>query len=129
MSVNPEPYEGICPKCGKWNNLDERTGWCHRCTYPSLYTGDRPQDVKDRIHELRQEGMSREAAQRQAYAERRPNCVICGDPISYGRVTSLFCGKELCRKISARFSYLTRYGGKTREEALAKILEENASRD
>src|SRR5436190_12610216 len=130
MEAQSRTYEGLCPRCGKWfENLNERTVWCRKCTFPLLYTTDRPERIMNRVSELRAEGMTREAAQKQAYSEGKPNCIICGVQISYAKVGAILCGTNPeCKRVRNRISYLTLKLGMSKEEAVAKAKEEHADR-
>lgn len=115
----------ICRNCGnEVEELDEYTGFCYNCSPKRCERCNKRSVPKgkhfcnsctriiwlethaDEIEELQSGGLSLTAARQAIYANNRPVCLVCHQPMNHANVSASFCQRTKdCR--SARRRYRT----------------------
>ena len=124
-------YEGVCPSCGKFADLDEMTGWCSECSPATLQKAfSRLESYlaknADEIEHYMVQGYSLSQSVDKLHSpQSRPTCIVCGNVIKRASRSSIFCRRTTaCKKYARRYIYLYQTKRLSKAEALAKIFEE-----
>lgn len=134
----------VCSNCGDFvERLQDSTGWCPSCSSPtSRYCscGTELTNGKSKCGSCRYElflttnadaleyylakGYTLEAAKQQVFADNRPNCICCGEPIHGGRQGAAFFCSRYKRCKSAKRRYRTLRERYPSTVALQKVQQE-----
>lgn len=147
----PATYEGLCPSCGSWDDLDVSMGWCTSCVEASVPAGTCIRCKKhfsqdnngarricsicrkvewfhrngDALDRMRAEGFSAETAIRLVAKNNRPTCISCGEFIKNGTAgVHIFCRKhDKCKTAARRYRYYRNLKGMNAQEAIEAVKE------
>lgn len=139
----------VCPSCGAFEELDEYTGWCAKCTGHVVNTSDVRYCVRcsaafvsdssefichackeerwanEIEHVMATKNISYTRARQLVAIDNQAVCLCCGDVMPRAtRGRHLFCSKQKCKSASRRLKHLRLGKGLTHSKALAQILNE-----
>src|SRR6266404_2066220 len=132
----------VCPSCGSFDELDEYTGWCPKCSghvvnasgvrycvrCNAAFVSDTSEFIchackeerwaNEIEHVMATKNISYTRARQLVAIENRAVCLCCGDVMPRAcKGRHLFCSKKKCKSASRRLKHLRLGKGMTRSEA------------